>query len=135
MIKLIWSFWEAWEPKQKRCAANQGSQRWKIEITYSPRDFAQTWSTSLFLTLKINIGPIFGVSADFRALGGISRFSAIPLYKEKLWSYQATKTPHIWPQVNFRKSLRGFRHYLDHWLTFGSDILAWYDHNFSLYRL
>ena len=30
----------------------------------------------------------------------------------------------ICPQVNFRKSPRGFRRYLSHWLTFGSDITA-----------
>ena len=59
MGKLIWLFWQAWEPKQKRYAANQGSQRWKIEIAYFPR--------------------------DFRALRGISRFSAIALYKRKFW--------------------------------------------------
>ena len=37
---------------------------------------------------------------------------------------QATQRPDICPQVNFMKSLRGFRRYLSHWLTFGSDITA-----------
>ena len=37
---------------------------------------------------------------------------------------QATQRPVICPQVNFRKSPRGFRRYLSHWLTFGSDITA-----------
>ena len=40
------------------------------------------------------------------------------------FDYQATQRPHICPQVNFRKSQRGFRHNLSHWLTFGSDITA-----------
>ena len=37
---------------------------------------------------------------------------------------QATQRPVICPQVNFRKSPRGFRRYLSHRLTFGSDITA-----------
>ena len=37
---------------------------------------------------------------------------------------QATQRPVKCPQVNFRKSPRGFRHYLGHWLIFGSDITA-----------
>ena len=37
---------------------------------------------------------------------------------------QATQRPVICPQVNFRKSPRGFKHYLSHRLTFGSDITA-----------
>ena len=37
---------------------------------------------------------------------------------------QATQRPHICPQVNFRKSLRGFRRYLTHWNMLGSDITA-----------
>ena len=81
-------------------------------------------SVNKLIYLSIYIRPILGVSADFRALKEIFRFSAIALYKGKLWSDQATKRPHIWPQVNFRKSTRGFRHYLDHWWTFGSNIIA-----------
>ena len=42
-----------------------------------------------------------------------------------LWfAYQATQTSGIWPKVNFRKSQRGFRCYLNHWLTIRSDITA-----------
>ena len=37
---------------------------------------------------------------------------------------QATQRPVKCPQVNFRKSPRGFKHYLSHRLTFGSDITA-----------
>ena len=68
----------------------------------------------LFLTSEIDIRPILVVLADFRTLKGILRFSAIVLHKGKLWSYQATQRPHIWPQVNFMKSLRGLRHYFDY---------------------
>ena len=67
-----------------------------------------------FLTSEIDIRPILAVSADFRTLKGILRFSAIALHKGKLWSYQATQRPHIRPQVNFRKFLRGLRHHFDH---------------------
>ena len=67
-----------------------------------------------FLTSEIDIRPILTVLADFRTLKGILRFSAIALHKGKLWSYQATQRHHIWPQVNFRKSLRGLRHHFDH---------------------
>ena len=37
---------------------------------------------------------------------------------------QATQRPVRCPQVNFRKSLRGFRRYLTHWNMLGSDITA-----------
>ena len=37
---------------------------------------------------------------------------------------QATHRPHTCPQVNFRKSLRGFRRYLTHRNMLGSDITA-----------
>ena len=40
------------------------------------------------------------------------------------FQYQATHRPNIWPQLDFTKSPRGFRCYLNHWLTFGSDITA-----------
>ena len=54
--------------------------------------------------------------------------------KGKLWSYQATQWPQKWPLVNFMKSLWGFRHYLDDWLTFGRDNSSKYNCNFPLYR-
>ena len=40
------------------------------------------------------------------------------------FQYQATHRPHICPQVNFRKSLRGFRRYLTRWNMIGSDMTA-----------
>ena len=64
--KLIWALWKPWEPFCQRCAANQGSQRWKFQNSYFPRDFAQTWSRSLFLSLEIDIRPILGVLAASR---------------------------------------------------------------------
>ena len=52
--KLIWPLWEEWKTK-KSFAVNQGPQRWKIEFTYLPWDFAHTWSNSLFKHKLISV--------------------------------------------------------------------------------
>ena len=46
--KLIWALWKPWERICQKWAANQGSQGWKFQNSYFPREFAQTWSRPLF---------------------------------------------------------------------------------------
>ena len=98
---MIWSLWEEWEPKQKRCAANQGSQIFSIGFCSNLVQFT-------FLELEIDIRPILGVLADFRALRGILGFSALYSYTLSMFYKQLPFWETSWHILTFLWSvLRG----------------------------
>ena len=72
--KLIWALWEPWEQCCQRCAMNQGLRDENFQTHILPRDFAQTWSRQLFLSLETDIRSILGVLAVFRGSIRISPF-------------------------------------------------------------